>query len=96
MDKKQIFTELVLLEDKAIHEAESKYPIRNNGNTLEEIKAFEKTISQNFEKHQELKTELMAKYRNELIEKHNISNSILNSIIEDSFKYNWELPDFKQ
>ena len=90
--RKEIFKELVLLEDKSSYEAEKKYPIVNRGNTIEEINNFKKIAEKNIDKNYKYEEDLIKKYKSSLIKKYKITSDILESISRESFDENWELP----
>lgn len=91
-ERKEIFKELVLLEDKAFYEAEKKHPIVNRGNTIDEINEFKIVAEKNIDDNKNYEESLLKKYKSELLSKHKITDDVLEKISRESFDKNWELP----
>ncbi len=77
--RKQIFKEIVAAEDKAMNEADIKYPIKA-GATLDDI-----------EKNIDLNNELIEKYKTQVRTKYGITEDIESEIIVESFKELWAM-----
>ena len=78
-ERKQIFKEIVAAEDRAMNEADIKYPIKA-GATLNDI-----------EKNIDLNNELTEKYKTQVRTKYGITEDIESEIIVESFEELWPM-----
>lgn len=82
-ERKRIWTDIILAEDKATEEAEGKYPIMGNDPDFD---------INNVDKNTALTKKLMDKYTTEVYQKHGITEAIGDSIGIEGLKYGWPFP----
>ena len=86
--RRQIFNEIVTVEDRARTEAENTYPIPNPSRIgYSQTKAREQIIKQT-----QAMDKLLSKYKKELAQKHNISVDQLQDILGEGVNSNWPIP----
>lgn len=82
-EKKEIFSKIAQAEDKAMKEAEEKYPTSLNHINAEQAK-------KNVYSNAELAHELEEKYRQEILNKYNVSKDEWSKIGAEGIKDNWQ------
>lgn len=84
-DRKEVWAELINLQDKAEKEAEAKYDISDPGVTIDEIGKYNQHYS-----------DLNDKYKKELANSKGITVAIVDSIVKEGFKRSWTIPSRKK
>lgn len=85
-EKQEIFLKVVKAEDRAMKEAEEKYPTNIYNVDVEQAK-------KNVEPNAELNQELTEKYRQEVLNEYNVSKDEWLRIGVESVKDNWPFPE---
>jgi len=75
--RKLIFKEAIVAEDKATILADKNYPL---------------SVRNNFDKNENLRNQLMKKYRNEVKKKYKLTEKTLKAISSEGLEYNWPMP----
>ena len=83
--RKQIYKEIVSVEDKVAGMVDQKYPLPEKQIDSGKYQAL-------LEKRNKLEESLTEKYKNDLAKKHKLSQQQLNEIAEEGFSKRWALP----
>jgi hypothetical protein len=79
-ERRQFFKEIVVAENRAMNEAEAKYPLSRPGITMDDIK-----------KNADLNDELTEKYEAQVRLKYGITEDIENKIVVEAFVEGWPM-----
>ena len=88
--RKKIFTEYVLAEDRAMAEAEDKYPIDGSKIPMNQLNNYD--WERAFKKNDELYRKLEKKYQSQVLSKYKINRKEMEKITMEAFTENWPLP----
>lgn len=79
-ERRQIFKEIIAAEDRAMNEADTKYPLDKAGVTMDD-----------FEKNSDLNNELTEKYKGQVRKKYGITEDQEMEIIVEAFMEGWPM-----
>lgn len=85
--RKQIFKEIVSIQERAAGEASRKYPVTANQPLA--------VRSRQIDKQNALQEQLLERYFQELARKHRITKKQLEEIISEGIEKDWPLPKFE-
>ena len=88
--RKKIFTEYVLAEDRAMAEAENKYPIDGSKIPMNRLNNYDWEGA--FKKNDELYRKLEKKYHSQVLSKYKINRKEMEKITTEAFTENWPFP----
>lgn len=92
-ERKNIFKELVLADDRALEEADEKYPITGEGIPIEELKNID--WDKMTTKHDNLVDKLQKKYVNQVLKKYSLTKEDEKELNREARKENWAWPELK-
>ena len=91
--RKQIFKEYVIAQDRAMKEAEAKYPILASNIPMSQLRDYDWKSA--FAKNDELHKRLTKEYETAVLKKYNLTKEDMDKISEEAFEENWPLPTFQ-
>jgi hypothetical protein len=91
--RREIFTVLVRSEDRAMREAEAKYPTDGSKIPIDKLRTYD--WDRAFTKNADEDERLRKKYKRELIQKYRISESELEAIKKEALKQQWPFPPLR-
>jgi hypothetical protein len=83
-ERKEIWKEIILIEDKALKEAEERIPLDTRLDTLQ----LRKQLGKQFELEQQLKE----KYEKQLSKKYRLTDKQLKEIVKEGVTEDWSMP----
>lgn len=90
--RRTIFAELVRSQDRAMREAEAKYPTDGSNIPISELRTYDFDTA--IRKKLEMMDELGPKYERELLQRHGITKQELDDISEEAMNKQWPLPAY--